>query len=137
VQPVASFTDASLIPAISAYREGGTINGGGIGFAARRAGAGLAIDACLTRRSWARAAVYDSPVFRMRARTTRLKSLLVGMVLVLSFGQATTHAPQQRRRGAKGITKPIRESTPLCLAGTLAGEGSKRLGADRRRIHIV
>jgi hypothetical protein len=32
---------------------------------------------------------------------------------------------------------PIREYPPLCLSGTLAGEGLKRLGADRRPTTMI
>src|SRR5690242_5786707 len=51
----------------------------------------------------------------MRSRTTRLKSLLVGIEVSGSLGQATTHAPQQRRAAPKVPPMPIRESAPLCL----------------------
>ena len=71
-----------------------------------------------------RAVVYDSPVFRMRVRTRRLKSLLAG--IVSSFGQATGDAPQQTRLAApKTTTMRIRESAPLCLARTRAGQGQE------------
>lgn len=32
---------------------------------------------------------------------------------------------------------PVREYASLCLTGTLAGEGSKRLGVDRALAHIL
>src|SRR5215216_1067498 len=63
----------------------------------------------------ARATVYASPVFFMRARTRRLRSFWRGIVIV-SFGCTTGHSPAVRHGERKGPTIRIRECAPLCLA---------------------
>src|SRR5512134_627373 len=69
----------------------------------------------------------------MRPRTRRLKSLLVGIVFRPLVEPRAGRPPAAAPRGdAKASTMRIRESAPLCLTGTLAGGGPKRLGVDRR-----
>ena len=82
--------------------------------------------------SCARAAVYASPVFRMRARTRRLKSFWWSSSV--SFGHTTGHSPAAHRGERKGPTKESGRSAPLCLAldsgwGGVSG-GWARTGAD-------
>src|SRR5438445_530722 len=69
----------------------------------RVAGAGAGAGACFLLRSCARAVVYASPVFRMRARTRRLKSLLVGIVSVLWSGHRRTPPSSVTPRRPKGL----------------------------------
>ena len=82
----------------------------------------------------ARAAVYASPVFLMRARTRRLRSLLRGIVMSpLGAPRAT---PQQRAM----VTQRTDDTDPgvcppLPRTGLRLGRSLERLGADRRRQH--
>src|SRR5688572_3799332 len=113
VCPVLSAILASAIPATFAYASGG-----GAGMLVRRSAEGpAAVDPrvrCGLLRIWARAVVYDSPVFSMRARTTRLRSLL--LVIVWSpLGAPRHHSPAARRGERKGRRYRVRESAPLCL----------------------
>src|ERR687897_3781776 len=80
-------------------------------------------------RRWERAVVYDSPVRPMRARTSRLKSLSVGMTQ--SSVGSRGPAPQQPRPARPEGTgrRTIRECAPLCLSTGPAGVDHQRLGA--------
>src|SRR5437868_6580958 len=70
-----------------------------------------------------RAEVYDSPVLVMRERTRRLKSLLVVIGELRSFGQATADAPQQRRPRRQSLMRNRSEDLlPFASQGPSLGE---------------
>src|SRR5215472_14568745 len=81
------------------------------------------------RWSWARAAVYGSPVLRIRARTSLLK---------LRCRVTADHLLDRRRPPPSGghtaneMTRAARESVSLRLVGSRLGRNRSRLGADRR-----
>src|SRR5262249_41004477 len=81
----------------------------------------------------ARAAVYASPVLRIRARTRRLRSLLRGIVVSpwVHHGPLPSSAPMV---DAKNPTIAIRRYALLCLAlDSGSGRVFERFGADRRQ----
>src|SRR5688572_1013360 len=133
VCPVLSAILASAIPATFAYASGG-----GAGMLLRRGaegpGAGDARLRCGLLGIWARAGVYDSRVFSMRARTTRLRSLL--LVIVRSPLGAPRPTPQQRVVvNAKDDDTASGSLPPFASDETPAGAEYGRFGADRRRQH--
>src|SRR5712671_293800 len=91
LRPVLAATAASLMPPSFAKSDLGT----GDALAAD-AGALFAagVGFVFFRVTWARAAVYDSPVFCMRERTTRLRSFFG--VMAVSFGIADARTLRRR-----------------------------------------
>src|SRR5690606_36359693 len=116
-RPVFARTASSRMPAIAAWSAAGALR---VAAALLAAVAGVFFFAS-TR---ARAVVYDSPVFCMRARTRRFRSLFLG-IAVARLGR-TQRAPQRRRRARRTKERcTIRGYAPLCLARTHAGGGSR------------
>src|SRR5262245_18198670 len=78
-----------------------------------------------------RAVVYDSPVLSIRARTRRLKSAL--LVMVISCGLPTDPQQRVRQPTLEAMKLRPRGGPPFASAKSPAGAGCRRFGVDGRR----
>src|ERR1051325_3200178 len=120
------------MPAIAAYSLGdGAATTATTGFSAATVEGVFDLDFLMI---CARAAVYASPVFVMRARTRRLRSLLRGIV------RSPLDAPRATPQPCAQVTQRTDDTDPgvfppLPRTGLQLGQSLERLGADRRHPH--
>ena len=91
------------------------------------------VSPCRAGRTCRRAAAYDSPVFAVRARTRRLRFLLL---VIWPSSTSRPQLPQQACPRRTDLDDDPRAGVPLPPVTSRAGAGRRRLGVGHARTYV-